>query len=91
MRYADTININASKGRKWLIITIDDDGPGIPKDKREEVFNAFLRLDDSRNQNQGNTGLGLSIARDIIRGHGGDIRLEESSLGGLRAKVRVPI
>lgn len=91
MRYADTININASKGRKWLIITIDDDGPGIPKDKREEVFNAFLRLDDSRNQNQGNTGLGLSIARDIIRGHGGDIRLEESALGGLRAKVRVPI
>ncbi len=91
MRYADTVNINASKGRKWLIITIDDNGPGIPKEKREEVFNAFLRLDDSRNQNEGNTGLGLSIARDIIRSHGGDIRLEESALGGLRAKVRVPI
>lgn len=91
MRYGNTININASEGRKWLIITIDDNGPGIPIDKREEVFNAFLRLDDSRNQNEGNTGLGLSIARDIIRNHGGDIRLEESSLGGLRAKVRVPI
>ncbi len=91
LRYADTININASTGRKWLTITIDDNGPGIPKNKREEVFNAFTRLDNSRNQNEGNTGLGLSIARDIIRSHGGDIRLEEGPLGGLRAKVRVPI
>lgn len=91
MRYADKIDINASTGRKWLTITIDDNGPGIPKEKREEVFNAFTRLDRSRNQNETNTGLGLSIARDIIRSHGGDIRLEQSPLGGLRAKVQVPI
>ena len=91
LRYADQIEINASTGRKWLTIFIDDDGPGIPKAEREEVFNAFTRLDDSRNQNLGNTGLGLSIARDIIRSHGGEIRLEQSPLGGLRAKVQVPI
>lgn len=91
LRYADRIDINASTGRKWLTITIDDNGPGIPKKQREEVFNAFKRLDDARNQNEGNTGLGLSIARDIIRSHGGEIRLEESALGGLRAKVQVPI
>lgn len=91
LRYADRVDINASTGRKWLTILIDDDGPGIPKHQREEVFNAFKRLDDSRNQNQGNTGLGLSIARDIIRSHGGEIRLEQSPLGGLRAKVQVPI
>lgn len=91
LRYAERVDINASTGRKWLTILIDDDGPGIPKQEREEVFNAFKRLDDSRNQNQGNTGLGLSIARDIIRSHGGEIRLEQSPLGGLRAKVQVPI
>ena len=91
VRYADTITINASIGRKWLTITIDDNGPGIPVDQREEVFLAFKRLDTSRNQNQSNTGLGLSIARDIIRNHGGDIRLEDSPLGGLRAKVQIPI
>ena len=91
LRYAEQIDITAMAGRKWLTITIDDNGPGIPPDQREDVFNAFQRLDKSRNQNEGNTGLGLSIARDIIRNHGGDIHLEDSPLGGLRAKVQVPI
>ncbi len=90
-RYADTVAINATLGRKWLTINIDDNGPGIPAEQREEVFNAFKRLDSSRNQNEGNTGLGLSIARDIIRGHGGEIRLEDSPMGGLRAKVQIPV
>lgn len=91
IRYADTIDINAVIGRKWLTITIDDNGPGIQASQREEVFNAFKRLDTSRNQNEGNTGLGLSIARDIIRSHGGEIRLEDSPLGGLRAKIQIPV
>ncbi|MBI36820.1 MAG: two-component sensor histidine kinase [Alphaproteobacteria bacterium] len=72
-------------------LIFDDDGPGIPVDMREEVFKPFFRLDQSRNVETGGTGLGLSIARDIIRTHGGDIILSESSLGGLRAKVTVPI
>ena len=69
---------------------IDDDGPGIPADKREEVFKPFVRLDNARNLDASGTGLGLSIARDIARSHGGDIRLEDSPLGGLRVIVRVP-
>jgi len=58
-----------------LTVTIDDDGPGIPLQMREEVFKPFLRLDDARNQDEGGTGLGLAIARDIARSHGGDIIL----------------
>ena len=90
-RYAHSIAITGHRDHRWLSITIDDDGPGIPPAKREEVFKPFLRLDHARNQDQGGTGLGLSIARDIARSHGGDIMLGDSPLGGLRATVRVPV
>ena len=79
------------RDHRWLTVTIDDDGPGIPAHLREDVFKPFLRLDDARNQDEGGTGLGLAIARDIARSHGGDITLSESPLGGLRATVRVPV
>ncbi len=69
-------------------MTVDDDGPGIPGNLREDVFKPFLRLDDARNQDEGGTGLGLAIARDIARSHGGDITLDSSPLGGLRARVQ---
>ena len=71
-------------------ITVDDDGPGIPEDRYEEAFKAFGRLDEARNQNAKGVGLGLAIARDVARGHGGDILLERSPMGGLRAVVRLP-
>ncbi len=71
-------------------IVIDDDGPGIPEDRFEEAFSPFARLDPSRNQNEKGVGLGLAIARDIARGHGGELALERSPLGGLRAVVRLP-
>ncbi|MBL8555975.1 MAG: ATP-binding protein [Phenylobacterium sp.] len=71
-------------------ITVDDDGPGIPAEQHEEAFKAFARLDASRNQNTKGVGLGLAIARDVARGHGGDITLDRSPLGGLRAVVRLP-
>ena len=90
-RFASSIAITGHRDHRWLTVTIDDDGPGIPPDLREEVFKPFLRLDDARNQDEGGTGLGLAIARDIARSHGGDITLGDSPLGGLRATVRVPV
>ncbi len=90
-RHADTISITGYRDDRWLTVTVDDDGPGIPLHLREEVFKPFLRLDDARNQDEGGTGLGLAIARDIARAHGGDITLGDSPLGGLRAAVRVPV
>ena len=90
-RHARSISITGHRDHRWLTVTVDDDGPGIPAAMREEVFKPFLRLDDARNQNEGGTGLGLAIARDIARSHGGDITLSDSSMGGLRATVRVPV
>ena len=89
-RYASSISITGHRDHRWLTVTIDDDGPGIPPGMREEVFKPFLRLDHARNQDEGGTGLGLAIARDIARSHGGDITLGNSPLGGLRATVRIP-
>jgi two-component system osmolarity sensor histidine kinase EnvZ len=68
----------------WADIAIDDDGPGIPAASREDAFKPFTSLSGS------GTGLGLAIARDIARAHGGDVFLEDSPLGGLRARIRVP-
>ena len=90
-RHAPSISITGHRDHRWLTVTVDDDGPGIAPHLREEVFKPFLRLDDTRNQDEGGTGLGLAIARDIARSHGGDIILSDSPLGGLRATVRVPI
>jgi two-component system, OmpR family, osmolarity sensor histidine kinase EnvZ len=90
-RFASTIAITGHRDHRWLTVTIDDDGPGIPQHLREDVFKPFLRLDDARNQDEGGTGLGLAIARDIARSHGGDITLGASPLGGLRATIRVPV
>jgi len=89
-RYARTVRIAAVHKRGWLTVNIDDDGPGIPADRREDVFKPFVRLDEARNQDEGGTGLGLSIARDIARSHGGDITLDTSPMGGLRAVIKVP-
>ncbi len=91
VRCADTVAIEAATTRRWLTINVEDNGPGIPEEEREQVFRPFYRLDNARTQATGSTGLGLSIARDIVRGHGGDITLSESGLGGLKATIRVPV
>jgi two-component system, OmpR family, osmolarity sensor histidine kinase EnvZ len=89
-RYAKNVKVTADHAGGMLEVTVDDDGPGIPPDRREDVFKPFVRLDEARNQDAGGTGLGLSIARDIARSHGGDIVLDDSPMGGLRAVVKVP-
>jgi two-component system osmolarity sensor histidine kinase EnvZ len=89
-RYATSLNIEATHNAKWLTLVLDDDGPGIPPESREEVFKPFYRLDEARNLDASGTGLGLAIARDIARSHGGNVTLAESPKGGLRAIVRLP-
>jgi two-component system osmolarity sensor histidine kinase EnvZ len=90
-RFGDTIVVRAAIERRVVRIEVDDDGPGIPPDERDNVFRPFYRLDHARNQVAGNSGLGLAIARDIARSHGGNIMLGDSSLGGLRAVITVPL
>jgi two-component system osmolarity sensor histidine kinase EnvZ len=89
-RHGDHIAISAQHEGRWLTVHVDDDGPGIPPDAREEVFKPFVRLDEARNQDESGSGLGLAIARDIARSHGGEVTLGDGPLGGLRASVRIP-
>ena len=91
MRHGDRVEIKARRDDRWLTIAVDDDGPGIAAEEREEAFKPFVRLDAARNIDDGGTGLGLAIARDIARSHGGDIHLSNSPLGGLRATIRIPM
>ncbi|MEO0467831.1 MAG: ATP-binding protein, partial [Pseudomonadota bacterium] len=88
--YGTRCEVRLIKGPRMAEILFDDDGPGIPEDKREDAFRPFHRLDDGRSQNVSGTGLGLTLARDFARAHGGDIRLEDSEMGGLRVRLRLP-
>jgi two-component system, OmpR family, osmolarity sensor histidine kinase EnvZ len=90
-RYGQKLEFAVVNDGESMIVHIDDDGPGIPVERREDAFRPFYRLEEGRNQDNGNTGLGLAIARDIARSHGGDIALDRSPLGGLRATVTLPI
>ncbi len=89
-RYGSHIWVTAVSTRTGIDITIDDDGPGIPVTQYDDVFRPFHRLDPARNPGTGGVGLGLTIARDIARGHGGDVTLEASPQGGLRVRVHLP-
>jgi two-component system osmolarity sensor histidine kinase EnvZ len=91
LRYADHVSVRAGRRGDAIEITVDDDGPGIPEDRRDDVFKPFFRLETSRNPVTGGVGLGLTIARDVLRGHGGDIQLGASPSGGLRARLRLPV
>ena len=90
IKYAKKISIRLSKKSSNILITIDDDGSGIPKNEHENVFKPFYKIDKSRGGSKSSVGLGLSIALDTIKSHGGNILLEESSLGGLRVKIILP-
>ena len=90
-RYAKQIEIILYTNEKDCVIEFNDDGEGISRDKYEDVFKPFFTLDPSRNKLKGESGLGLTITRDIIRSHGGDVKLSESNLGGLKLKVLLPL
>lgn len=90
-RYGKHIEMTAINTGASMVVHIDDDGPGIAPEQREDAFRPFYRLDESRNQDTANSGLGLAVARDIARSHGGDISLDSSPLGGLRATVTLPL
>lgn len=90
IRHAETVIVSAIYEDNWLIIHIDDNGPGVDEEDREYIFKPFVRLDEARNQDESGSGLGLAIARDLARSHGGDITLSDSPLGGLRATIRIP-
>ena len=95
MRFAKRIDVNASRRSGLVLVTIDDDGPGVPEENREAVFRPFFRGSGGPARDggasTGGAGLGLTIARDVIRGHGGDVVLGDSPLGGLRVVIRLPV
>ncbi len=90
-RYASAVHVALEVDETAVRITVDDDGPGIPEARREDVLKPFFRLDASRNPETGGTGLGLTIARDIARSHGGELSLGDAPAGGLRARITLPI
>lgn len=90
-RYADYAAVNVGVRDKFIEITVDDDGEGIPEKDRNDVFKAFFRLDASRNSQTGGVGLGLTITRDIVLAHGGEISLAQSPFGGLRVILKFPL
>jgi two-component system, OmpR family, osmolarity sensor histidine kinase EnvZ len=89
-RHGNHVWLTAQPMADGIDVIVDDDGPGIPSADRDRVFRAFVRLDPARNPSTGGVGLGLTIARDVARGHGGDVRLETSPYGGLRARLHLP-
>ena len=90
LSYGNNVFINIQKGNNRALITIEDDGPGIPEDQYKNVFKPFFRLDKSRSLNQSGVGLGLAIVEDIINSHGGSIQLGKSKLKGLQVKISLP-
>tara|TARA_B100000787_G_scaffold101335_1_gene74898 strand:+ start:284 stop:1603 length:1320 start_codon:yes stop_codon:yes gene_type:complete len=91
LKYANKINFQLSKKNHSILITIDDNGPGIPENEYENVFKPFYKIDKSRGDSKSSVGLGLSIASDTIKSHGGNILLEKSPLNGLRVKIFLPL
>ena len=90
LKYSKSLNIQVNKSNNHIIIILDDDGPGIPKNEYENVFKPFYKIDKSRGVSKSSVGLGLSIASDVIRSHGGNITLDKSPLNGLRVKIFLP-
>jgi two-component system, OmpR family, osmolarity sensor histidine kinase EnvZ len=90
LRFGSNVRVTAGRSGDSVELTVDDDGPGIPAEKREDVLRPFFRLEGSRNPQTGGVGLGLTIASDLVRSHGGNLVLQDSPMGGLRVRIRLP-
>ena len=90
LSYGKNVYVSLNKAPNRLSILVEDDGPGIPKDQHRNVFKPFYRLDKSRSLNKSGVGLGLSVAQDIVKSHGGSISLSESKHKGLNVKISLP-
>ena len=91
IKYGDKVNVDLSKNKSNLFISIKDNGPGIPSEEYDNVFKPFYKIDKGRAGSKSSVGLGLSIASDIVRSHGGNIKLEKSSMNGLGVKIFLPV
>ena len=91
IKYGDKVKVKLIKKNTNIFIKVEDNGPGIPKNEYENVFRPFYKIDKGRADSKSSVGLGLSIASDIIRSHGGNIKLEKSSLNGLGVKIFLPV
>src|SRR5210317_1229646 len=91
LKYGENINIELSKKNTNIFIKIEDDGPGIPENEYDNVFKPFYKIDKGRSESKSSVGLGLSIALDILRSHGGNIKLEKSKLNGVEVRIFLPV
>ena len=91
IKYGNKINIELIKNKTNLVIKVEDDGPGIPDSEYDNVFKPFYKIDKGRADSKSSVGLGLSIASDIVRSHGGNIKLNKSNLNGLEVKIFLPV
>jgi two-component system osmolarity sensor histidine kinase EnvZ len=91
IKYGDKVNIELNKNNNNLFIKIEDNGPGIPENEYSNVFKPFYKIDKGRADSKSSVGLGLSIASDIVRSHGGNIKLEKSFMNGLGVKIFLPV
>jgi len=91
IKYANKINVELQKNKTNLVIKVEDDGPGIPDSEYDNVFKPFYKIDKGRADSKSSVGLGLSIASDIVRSHGGNIKLNKSNLNGLEVKIFLPV
>ena len=90
IKYGNTARVALTAREDEVVVTVEDDGPGIPEGEREKVFTAFYRIEGSRSRETGGVGLGLAVVRTIVRAHGGEVTLETAASGGLRAVVTLP-
>ena len=91
IKYGKKVHLEVSKSKNSLFLKIDDDGPGIPEKEYDNVFKPFYKIDKGRSDSKSSGGLGLSITSDIIKSHGGDIKLGRSNMGGLEVKIFLPV